>query len=256
DSSYGKLRGANTLEMVHEFQANGIRVLGSTIIGLESHTPKNIDAAIEYAVSHATDFHQFMLYTPLPGTALHRELDAQGRIMDEEVVGLPEIHGQARFNYEHPHIRNGLETELLVRAFNRDFEVNGPSVVRIIETTLKGWLRHKDHPDERIRDRIRWESKELCTTWSAVVSATRRYYRGNPIMLDRLDKLQKSLHAEFGFKARLMSRLGGWFVHFMMRREARRLASGRTSEPPTFYESNYQQTGSATEPCRYVEAVR
>ena len=31
-------------------QAHGTRVLGSTIIGLENHTPENIDAAIEHAV--------------------------------------------------------------------------------------------------------------------------------------------------------------------------------------------------------------
>ena len=41
--------------------------------------------------------------------------------------------------------------ELVVRAFDRDFAVNGPSTVRIVRTTLAGWKRYKDHPDPRIR---------------------------------------------------------------------------------------------------------
>ena len=32
--------------------------------------PENIRREIEYAVAHNTDFHQFMLYTPVPGTPL------------------------------------------------------------------------------------------------------------------------------------------------------------------------------------------
>ena len=83
DSRYAKLHGADTRALVRRLQAHGTRVLGSTIIGLEDHTPENIDAAIEHAVRHDTVFHQFMLYTPLPGTPLYAELSAQGRMKDE-----------------------------------------------------------------------------------------------------------------------------------------------------------------------------
>ena len=41
----------------------------STIIGLEHHTPGDIAQEIEHAVSHETDFHQFMLYTPVSGNS-------------------------------------------------------------------------------------------------------------------------------------------------------------------------------------------
>ena len=79
NSEYAKLDGIDTFGLVRELQSHGIRVLGSTIIGLEEHTPENIDQVIEHAVRHNTDFHQFMLYTPLPGTPLHAEFSAQGR---------------------------------------------------------------------------------------------------------------------------------------------------------------------------------
>ena len=45
---------------------------------------------------------------------------------------LADSHGQQRFNYRHKHIKNGQETEFLLRAFKRDFEVNGPSIIRMM----------------------------------------------------------------------------------------------------------------------------
>ena len=73
-------------------------------------------------------------------------------------------------------------------------------------------------------------------------------------MSKRLRSLQETLRTEFGWKSKLASGLGGMFVYLAMKREASRLKRGATSEPPTFYESNYQQAGSAAEPCRWVEA--
>jgi carbamoylphosphate synthase small subunit len=70
-ASYGKLQGADTRELTRELREHGIRVQGSTLIGLEHHTPDNIMAEIEHAVFHDTDFHQLMLSTPSAGnTAL------------------------------------------------------------------------------------------------------------------------------------------------------------------------------------------
>jgi len=73
NSRYAKLNGIDTLALVRQLQSHGIRILGSTIIGLENHTPENIDQVIAHAVRHDTDFHQFMLYTPLPGTPAGRQ---------------------------------------------------------------------------------------------------------------------------------------------------------------------------------------
>jgi radical SAM superfamily enzyme YgiQ (UPF0313 family) len=67
ETGYAKLKGSDTLSLVRELQSHGICVHGSTIIGLEHHTPENIGSEIERAISHDTVFHQFMLYTPMPG---------------------------------------------------------------------------------------------------------------------------------------------------------------------------------------------
>ena len=154
DSQYAKLAGTDTRSLTRELHEHGIHVLGSSIIGLEEHTPQNIDEVIDHAVSHNTDMHQFMLYMPVPGTPLHAEHEIRGTLLSETEVSPGDAHGQSTFNYRHPHIHHGAEAEMLLRAFQRDFEVNGPSVVRIIRTLLAGWRRYKQHPNARIRARF------------------------------------------------------------------------------------------------------
>ena len=70
DGYYVKLAGTDTLALTRELQAHGICVLGSTIVGMEHHTPENIWQDLDHAIAHDTVFHQFMLYTPMPGTPL------------------------------------------------------------------------------------------------------------------------------------------------------------------------------------------
>jgi hypothetical protein len=258
NSQYAKLHGIDTYALIRRLQAHGIRVLGSTIIGLENHTHKNIDDVIEYAVRYNTDFHQFMLYTAIPGTPLYKELEAKGLMKDPDEYLDCDIHGQCIFNYRHPHIRDGQETEFIERAFVRDFEVNGPSVIRVFQTTLAGWKRYKKHPNPRIRRRFAWEAKNLATRYSAATAAAKLYYRDNPIIHAQLASLLGDLNREFGWKSRLMSLFGGRYILRQIRCEEKRLASGWTYEPPTYYERNADSVVPAekgdpkTVPCHHV----
>ena len=238
DSTYAKLSGIETREFVQELQSHGIRVLGSTIIGLENHTSDNIEQVIDYAISHDTVFHQFMLYTPVPGTPLYEQHQKDGTILDEEERPAADNHGQYRFNYRHEHIKDGKETEYLRSAFSRDFEKNGPSLARMIRTMLNGWKRYKNHPDPCIRKRLSWEIKYLKTTYAAAVWAMKRWYRDDQRMHDMIGSLLSDIYKEFGWKTRIIAPLLGRFAHATIRREQQRLADGWTYEPTIFYEKN------------------
>jgi len=237
-SKYPKLAGTDPYQLIQNLQSHGIRVLGSSIIGLEEHTPDNIDQVIEDAIGHGSDFHQFMLYTPIPGTPLYAEHEANSTLRSFTEVPVADTHGQLTFNYQHPHIRNGEEGRYLLRAFERDFEINGPSVVRIARTTLQGWQRYKDHSDLRIRRRFAHEAANLPIRYAGVLWASRRRYRNEPHRRQLIDGILNEFHAEFGWKSRLAAPIVGRYLYHTLRREERRLENGWTYEPPTFYETN------------------
>jgi radical SAM superfamily enzyme YgiQ (UPF0313 family) len=261
NSTYGKLKGTDSRALVRHLQDLGIRVLGSSIVGLAEHGADNIDRAIDHAVAHDTEFHQFMLYTPVPGTPLYAEHRANGTLLSSEECPDADTHGQLRFNFRHPRIRNGEETEYLLRAFRRDFEVNGPSVTRIARTLLRGRLALKDHPDPRVRERVAFETKDLATQYAGALWASEKWFaRDNPALAARLRTTRRAVEREFGWKARVGARVVGPVALATLWLEERRLRRGLTYEPPTFYEANpaaaarpeLASRGAAA--CRWVEA--
>ena len=244
-SSYAKLKDADTRAIAAELRQHGIKLLGSTIVGLEHHTPENIEEEIDYAVSHCTDFHQFMLYTPVPGTPLFFQMQEEGRMLDG--IDLADIHGQFKFNYRHAAISRDDSKRFLDWAFRYDFEKNGPSLFRICETLFNGWKRYHDHPDARIRTRFAHEAGKLRTTYNAALWAMeKRLQKSNPDVAARMRTLRLEIEAAFGISTRLMRMVVGPVLFLTSKREDRRLAKGLTFEPPSFVERSNWIVESAT----------
>ncbi|MGZ4820997.1 MAG: B12-binding domain-containing radical SAM protein [Terriglobales bacterium] len=233
-SGYAKLNGADTLSLTRELRQHGIKTLGSTIVGMEHHTPENIRQEVEHAIAHQTDFHQFMLYTPVPGTPLFQQMMDEGRLLD---VDLADIHGQYKFNFRHPAISRDDSKKFLDWAFLRDFERNGPSIYRICQTMLQGWKRYKNHDDARVRARFEWEVRQLKSAYNASLWAMeKRLKHVNGQISQQIKSLRKEVEQEFGVAAQSTRAFLGPLLLWASRREDKRLARGKTYEPPTFVE--------------------
>jgi len=234
-ASYNKLHGTDTRQLTRELREHGIRVQGSTIIGLEHHTPENIMSEIEHAVSHDTDFHQFMLYTPVPGTPLYQQMSEQGRMLSG--VEFADVHGQFKFNFKHAAISRDDSKRFLDLAFWRDFEVNGPSLYRIARTLMAGWKRYKDWPDSRVRARFASEMHRLNGIYSSALWAMEHQFRKvDGKVSEQIRVLRQEFKRESGIVSRMMPAVLGPVLLWTTRREEKRLASGRTYEPPTILE--------------------
>ena len=239
-SSYAKLHGADTRQLTHELQAHGIRVQGSTIIGLEHHTPNNMADEVGHAVAHDTDFHQFMLYTPVPGTPLYNEMSDQGRLLQD--MDPADIHGQFKFNFHHAAISRDDSKKFLDWAFRLDFERNGPSLYRMCRTMLQGWKRYKNYPDARVRERFTRDIQKLSTAYSGALWAMERQFRKvNRDVSDQIRTLRVEIKREFPVLSRITAAALGPYLLWASLREERRLAAGKTYEPPTIIQrSNWE----------------
>jgi radical SAM superfamily enzyme YgiQ (UPF0313 family) len=234
-AGYSKLQGSDTRELTRELREHGIRVQGSTIIGLEHHTPDNIVSEIEHAVSHDTDFHQFMLYTPVPGTPLYQQMSEEGRLLKD--VDYADVHGQFKFNFKHAAISREDSKRFLDWAFWRDFQLNGPSLYRISRTLLAGFKRYKDYPDARVRERFTREMGKLSGVYSSALWAMERQFRKVDLNVsEQIRALRQEFKQESGFLSRMLPALLGPVLLWTTRREERRLARGKTYEPPTILE--------------------
>ncbi len=233
-SGYSKLKGTDTQRLTKELQAHGIGVLGSTIVGMEHHTPENIAGEIEHAVAHETDFHQFMLYTPVPGTPLYQQMRDEGRLLD---VDLADIHGQDRFNFEHRAISRDESKSLLDWAFRLDYERNGPSLYRLTRTMMEGWRRYRNDPDPRVRERVRRDGRDLSRGYGAALFAMEKYLRrSNEDVARKIRDLRKQMEQEMGAFTSWINHVAGPVLLWAAKRDARKYPRGRVLEPVTFFD--------------------
>jgi hypothetical protein len=64
----------------------------------------------------------------------------------------------------------------------------------------------------------------------------RRFRKSNQALADRIRTLRLDIGEEFGLLTRVVAALAGPIVLWTLRRETKRLARGKTYEPPTVIE--------------------
>jgi radical SAM superfamily enzyme YgiQ (UPF0313 family) len=62
----------------------GVMVNGSFVFGLDDDGPDVFDRTVEWGIAHALETSTFHIMTPYPGTALHRRLAVEGRIVTSD----------------------------------------------------------------------------------------------------------------------------------------------------------------------------
>jgi radical SAM superfamily enzyme YgiQ (UPF0313 family) len=232
-SGYAKLKEADTIALTRELQSHGICVQGSTIIGMEHHTPDTMQAEIAHAAAHQADCHQFMLFTPMPGTPLHKSMTDEGRMLND--VDIADIHGQYKFNFRHSAIERDDSKRWLDFAFEHDFVTNGPSLYRMMSTMMAGWRRYKDDVDARVRARFANDALKLRNGYGAALWAMERYLRRtNEDVSRRIRGLRRDIEREMGGFSAVIDRVVGPVLLWSARREAALYPAGRPLEPRTF----------------------
>lgn len=146
--AYEKNRGADFPELIRELRRRGISVMASAILFLEHHDRKSIWDDVDFAISLLPDYLQFMQLGPMPGTALHDAYAKQGKLRSD--LPFEEWHGQNEIWFLHPEFTGAESRKYLQEAFQRDYEHSGASLLRAIDTMLRGYRYALGHADPRV----------------------------------------------------------------------------------------------------------
>jgi len=195
-SLFAKNTGIEPKRLVRQLRDRGIAVLASGILCMEHHTPENMQEDIDFLVGLESDFVQFMLLTPLPVTALYRDQQKRGLLRTE--LPLQEWHGQTKLAYQHPWFP-GDEPELwMKRAFRQDYEINSSSMLRMVETSIRGYEHLSSLPnrDACLEARRRQFAKQA-RFWRLILPAV-KHHAVNERECRRADALTKRAERLFG----------------------------------------------------------
>ncbi len=158
---FEKNAGADLPSLIAQLKERGVSVLASGILFLEHHDQQTIWEDIEYVSSLGADFVQFMQLGPLPTTQLYRDYEAKGLLREDNPY--EEWHGQHQIWFKHPHF-TGPETEdFLRRAFQFEYDKNGPSILRMFHSQALGvaHLRRVASTDPHLNRRLAREEANL-----------------------------------------------------------------------------------------------
>lgn len=187
--NYPKNKGIDPKRLVESLQDRGIIVLASGILCEEHHTPENIQDDIDFMVDLKADFVQFMLLTPLPVTALYKDHRERGLLRDD--LPFEEWHGQKELSYRHPHFPGDSASRWIKSAFLQDYERNSSSMYRVVETSLRGYLRldAAGPLDDNLRVR-RLELERRVKNWAPmlphiIANAVNESERGRALHLEK-----------------------------------------------------------------------
>jgi radical SAM superfamily enzyme YgiQ (UPF0313 family) len=218
-TAYHKMSGVRLKALIADLQAHGVEVLGSTILGFPHQSAEDIDHEIEHALSYGCTYNQFMLYMAMPGTPLWRQMKTEARL--KESFPWCDIHGQHVQNWHHPQISDEVMGKKLDTAFDRDFEVLGPSILRIIETQFNGYRNTADWDHELVQMRRAMTRKQL-PFYAMLLHAMMRDLEamGNATFA-KARRLHDEILDECGWKAKLATTLIRPYVAHRLRRARR-----------------------------------
>ena len=191
--AYTKNQGTDFHAVIRELRQRGISVMASAILFLEHHDAQSIWEDVDYAISLEPDYLQFMQLGPMPGTALHDAYLRSGKILAD--VPYDEQHGQDQIWFQHPEFTREESRTFLQAAFQRDYQTSGASLLRTIDTMLRGYRYAIGHADPRVRRRA--ESFVLTKQMRLFLPAA-RMLSANRATADLASRLESEYRALFG----------------------------------------------------------
>ncbi len=163
-SGYDKRAGKSAEEIFKGLKDNGIMILASMIVGFDYQTPEIIRAEHKKLMSMRPDLCQFMIYNPNPGTPLYDKVKAGG-LLRQEYAANPARYWRWASGFksllEHPRMTAAEIEGAQQYCFKTDFRQLGPSIYRVVETMLTGYLKHKDSANAFLRAKARRYAAEL-----------------------------------------------------------------------------------------------
>ena len=204
-SAFTKNIGIDAARLVRDLRDRGIAVLASGILCMEHHTPVNMQHDIDFLVGLESDFVQFMLLTPVPVTTLYRDHERRGLLRSD--LPLQYWHGQTDLAYHHPAFTGDEPKKWIAKAFRQDYEVNSSSMLRMVETSVRGYEHLSAIPDRDSCLEVRLRQFERqARVWRLILPAIERH-AVNALEQQRARDLSKRAKRLFGL--RLWERLAG-----------------------------------------------
>ncbi len=198
-SNYAKQQGRPIDEILTEFREHGITVLTSMIIGFDYQNQEVVAQELDGLMKLKPSLAQFLIYGPVPGTPFHERIIKDNLLHDVYTSDKDLFYRRAdgfRTMIKHPTLSPEQIEEIQRWCFEQDFQRLGPSIFRVLESRLLGYLKLKDSPNPILRQKAEYYASELRYAYPIFLAG--RLLGPNAAVRTWIADLERRIHAELG----------------------------------------------------------
>jgi radical SAM superfamily enzyme YgiQ (UPF0313 family) len=245
-SGYAKQQGRPVDEILTEFREHGITVLASMIVGFDYQNHEIVAKELDGLMKLKPALGQYLIYGPVPGTPFHERIIKENLLQDVYTTDKDLFYRRAdgfRTMIKHPTLSAGQIEDIQRWCFEQDFQRLGPSIYRVLEARLLGYLKLKNSPNPVLREKAAYYANELYYAYPVFLAG--RLLGPNAAIRKWVGDLERRIHAELGrpgFMQQVKSVMAvasalwtgltlklNWFQHPKLQRTAYRLPDAAAS---------------------------
>jgi len=198
-SGYAKQQGRPVEEIFTEFREHGITILSSMIVGFDYQTPEVVAQEFDGLMKLKPALGQYLIYGPVPGTPFNERVRRENLVREEYVEHPDRLYRIAdgfTTVMKHPTL-SAKEIEGLQQwCFDQDFQRLGPSIFRVLESRLLGYLKLKDSPNPLLRAKAEVFAKDLRCAYPVFLAG--RLFGPNAAVRRWIGELEQRMHKALG----------------------------------------------------------
>lgn len=198
-SGYAKQQGRPAAEILTEFREHGITILTSMIVGFDYQTPEVVAQEFDGLMKLKPALGQYLIYGPVPGTPFNERVKKENLMHEKWVENPSDMYRRAdgfTTMMKHPTLSPTEIEGLQQWCFEQDFQRLGPSIFRVLESRLLGYLKLKDSPNPHLRQKAEVYAADLRCAYPVFLAG--RLLGPNAAVRRWIGELERRLHAALG----------------------------------------------------------
>jgi len=198
-SNYAKQQGRPVADIFTEFREHGITVLTSMIVGFDYQNQEVVAEELDGLMKLQPALAQFLIYGPVPGTPFYERIIKENLLQDVYTDDMDLFYRRAdgfRTMIKHPTLSPEQIEEIQRWCFEQDFQRLGPSIYRVLEARLLGYLKLKKSPNPLLREKADYYATELRFAYPVFLAG--RWLGPNRAVRKWIGGLERRIHAELG----------------------------------------------------------
>lgn len=136
-SNYNKNKGIDIKELINNLKEYGISTLLSCTMLCDFHDELSWNNELDFFTKLGQSFSQFLPLTAFPGTPLYKRFSKENRLVN--IIPWEEQHALTSSTHKHPFIPIWKQEDLVLNAYQKEYNENGPSQIRDLLVQTHGY---------------------------------------------------------------------------------------------------------------------